>query len=593
MRFRKIRVGIIAQVAILFLLGVLVTGLLTYFTEQELSGERVKRQTEQFASQIADEVKRSVQEYPAWEWLLPYWYDHADELDIDYDEFFTSDSSTAAKARQLQERQPDFSQVYAERADVEALPEADQKLYAEIVYSWVTTRIDQIKQAYHIDFLFCVVTEEPYDSQFFLFSGADPDAVRGTEYLEVYPLGHVVSVNENQQKSMIGALENNSHLAEAGNYMDYYADFHEFDGHTVLLGMTYNLSGLRADMKAQSRVDTAVVILNQIGLSLICLTLLYVFVLYPLKEVLKNIRAYRDDKDGKEVVRNLARVHPPNEIGQLAEDMSDLAIEIDEHLARIETITAERERVGTELNMATQIQRAMLPGIFPPYPERKDFDIFASMDPAREVGGDFYDFFLIDDDHLCMVMADVSGKGVPAALFMMASKIVLASNAKMGKSPAQVLTDANTSICRNNPQDMFVTVWLGILELSTGKLTAASAGHEYPVLKQPDGRYEVFKDRHGLVLGAMPGMKYKEYELSLRPGAKLFLYTDGVPEASNAAQELFGMDRMLDALNGDAGASPTQTLKNVRKAVDDFVLEAEQFDDLTMLCMAYHGPETR
>ena len=593
MKVRNTRVGIIAQVAILFLLGVLVTGFLTYFTEQELSGDRVKRQTEQFASQIADEVKRSVQEYPAWEWLLPYWYDHADELDILYDEEFTPDSITAAKARQLQGRHPEFSQIYARRADVEALPEADQKLYAEIVYSWVTTRIDQIKQAYHIDYLFCVVTEEPYDRQFFLFSGADPGAVRGTEYEEVYPLGHVVTVTEKQQKAMIGALENNSHLAEAGNYMDYYADFHAFDGHSVLLGMTYNLSGLNADMKAQSRINTAVAILNQVGLSLICLTLLYVFVLYPLKEVLKNIRMYRDNKDGKEIVRNLAKVRPRNEIGQLSEDMSDLATEIDEHLTRIETITAERERVGAELNMATQIQKAMLPGTFPPYPDRTSFDIFASMDPAREVGGDFYDFFLIDDDHLCMVMADVSGKGIPAALFMMASKIVLANNAKMGKSPAQVLTDTNASICANNPQGMFVTVWLGILELSTGRLTAASAGHEYPVLKQPDGGFALLKDRHGLVLGAMSGMKYTEYELRLQPGAKLFLYTDGVPEASNEAQELFGAERMLTALNEAADAAPTEILKHVRKAVDAFVLEAEQFDDLTMLCMAYHGPETR
>ena len=211
------------------------------------------------------------------------------------------------------------------------------------------------------------------------------------------------------------------------------------------------------------------------------------------------------------------------------------------------------------------------------------------MDPAREVGGDFYDFFLVDDDHLCMVMADVSGKGVPAALFMMASRIILASNAKQGKSPAQILTDTNATICQNNREEMFVTVWLGILEISTGRLIAANAGHEYPVLMEPGGQFELIKDKHGFVIGGMDGVRYKEYELQLQPGSRLFLYTDGVPEATNAENELFGTDRMLAALNENNAAAAEEMLKNVRKAVDGFVKEAEQFDDLTMLGLEYIG----
>ena len=252
---------------------------------------------------------------------------------------------------------------------------------------------------------------------------------------------------------------------------------------------------------------------------------------------------------------------------------------------------AERERINNELTLATQIQADMLPNIFPAFPDRKDFSIYASMTPAKAVGGDFYDFFLIDDDHLCMVMADVSGKGVPAALFMMASKIILANNAMMGKSPAQVLADTNTSICSNNRQEMFVTVWLGILELSTGRLIAANAGHEYPALKKPDGRFALLKDKHGFVIGGMEGMKYKEYELMLEPNSKLFLYTDGIPEATDAQEELFGTERMLEALNTDPGAAPEQILQHVRAAVDSFVNDAEQFDDLTMLCLEYKGPD--
>ena len=250
---------------------------------------------------------------------------------------------------------------------------------------------------------------------------------------------------------------------------------------------------------------------------------------------------------------------------------------------------AERERISNELSLATRIQADMLPNIFPAFPERSDFDIYARMDPAKEVGGDFYDFFLIDEDHLCMVIADVSGKGVPVALFMMASKIILANNAMMGKSPAQILTDANASICSHNRQEMFVTVWLGILELSTGKLTAANAGHEYPAIKRPGGRFALLKDKHGFVIGGMDGVKYSEYELMIEPGAKLFLYTDGIPEATDAADAMFGTGQMLDALNKEPDAAPQQILDNIRDAVDRFVGEAEQFDDLTMLCIEYKG----
>ena len=249
----------------------------------------------------------------------------------------------------------------------------------------------------------------------------------------------------------------------------------------------------------------------------------------------------------------------------------------------------ESSRLETELTMASSIQADMLPNIYPAFPERPEFDIYASMDPAKEVGGDFYDFFLIDDDHLCLVMADVSGKGVPAALFMMASKIIIASHAKLGKSPAQILTDTNAAICANNREEMFVTVWLGVLELSTGKLTAANAGHEYPVLRHPDGKFELYKDKHGFVIGGMEGIRYKEYELQMEAGSKLFMYTDGVPEATNAKGELFGTDRMLEALNSDETASPESILKQVRASVDGFVKEAEQFDDLTMLCVEYRG----
>ena len=278
-----------------------------------------------------------------------------------------------------------------------------------------------------------------------------------------------------------------------------------------------------------------------------------------------------------------------DEIGDLAASIDRMEEDINSYVENIRKITAEKERISTELSLATRLQAAYIPHDFPPFPDRKEFDLYATMEPAREVGGDFYDFFLIDDDHLCLIMADVSGKGIPAALFMMVSKMILSSCAMLGKSAAEILTKTNEALCANNQEDMFVTVWLGILEISTGKLTAANAGHEYPALMQNGGSFGLYKDLHGFVVGGFEGMDYSEYELQLSPGDKLFLYTDGVPEASDAGRNMFGIDRMIKALNEDPQASPLKILTNVRGAVDIFVNGAEQFDDLTMLCFEYLG----
>ncbi len=282
-------------------------------------------------------------------------------------------------------------------------------------------------------------------------------------------------------------------------------------------------------------------------------------------------------------------IHNNDEIGILADSIDKMEEKIVKYVSDLTHITAERERINTELSLATRIQASMLPNIFPPFPNRKEFDIYASMTPAKEVGGDFYDFFFTDDDHLCMIIADVSGKGVPAALFMMASKIILANYAKMGKTPAEILTTANAAICAGNHEDMFVTVWLGILEISTGRLTAANAGHEYPAIKKAGGNFELFKDKHGFVIGGMAGLKYKEYTIDMKPGSKLFLYTDGVPEATDSENQLFGNERMIAALNEKSDGTPQKILETVRSSVDAFVKDAEQFDDLTMLCLEYKG----
>ena len=281
----------------------------------------------------------------------------------------------------------------------------------------------------------------------------------------------------------------------------------------------------------------------------------------------------------------LSTVNTGDEIEQLAKSVYQMELDINSYIENLTVVTAEKERIGAELDVAKNIQASMLPCIFPAFPEREEFDIYATMTPAKEVGGDFYDFFLVDDDHLAMVMADVSGKGVPAALFMVITKTLIKNSAQIGLSPKQVLEKVNNQLCENNDAEMFVTVWLGIFEISSGRLVAANAGHEYPVIKRAGGDFELLKDKHGFVLAGMEGSRYREYELTLAPGDMLFLYTDGVPEATNGQNELFGTDRMLETLNHRKSSTCDELLKHVHADINHFVGTAPQFDDITMLCL--------
>ena len=313
--------------------------------------------------------------------------------------------------------------------------------------------------------------------------------------------------------------------------------------------------------------------------------------LYLRRQFVRPIRKISDEatRFAKEntLTEPLGEISRYSEIASLANSIDTMEKDMVKYIDNLTAFTADKERIVTELNLARTIQLNSIPNTFPAFPERKDLDIYASMIPARQVGGDFYNFFLIDEDHLAVVIGDVSGKGIPAALFMMVTNILISDRAMMGGTPGEILTFVNQRICEHNRAEMFVTVWLGILELSTGKLTASNAGHEYPALMHAGGCFELLKDKHGFVVGGMDSVKYKDYEVQLQPGDKLFIYTDGVPEATDAEQQMFGTDRMIGALNADAGAAPEQILGNVQAAVDQFVRDAEQFDDLTMLCLEF------
>ena len=303
-------------------------------------------------------------------------------------------------------------------------------------------------------------------------------------------------------------------------------------------------------------------------------------VIIPIKKISEEAVRFANDRKTDKPLGSVSRFR---DLEGLARAVDSMEKDIVDYVDHLEHATAERERIKTELSLASGIQKDMLPSRWPAFPDRRDFDIYAVMDPAKEVGGDFYDFFLIDEDHLYMAMADVSGKGIPASLFMMSSMIILADHAVMGKSPGQILKAGNAAICKHNREMMFITAWVGILELSSGIMKCANAGHEYPVIKHGRGDFELLNDEHDICLGIMEGTEYGEYELKFEKDSVLFVYTDGLAEAMDPEGKMFGTERIVAALNEVKEAEPKELLNHMRSKVNDYVREAEQFDDLTML----------
>ena len=278
-----------------------------------------------------------------------------------------------------------------------------------------------------------------------------------------------------------------------------------------------------------------------------------------------------------------------DEIEVLAKAFSNLSEKTRDYIQQIMQISAEKEKIATELSIASQIQVDSLPNVFPAFPERDEFDIYASMTPAKAVGGDFYDMFFIDDNHLAIVIADVSDKGVPAALFMMISKTIIEVRAKRGGTPADILMDVNNHLSENNKAKMFVTVFMAIINTDDGSIITANAGHEYPVVRPAGGSFDFIRGKHGFVVGAVPNMPHTNTEFIAHPGDMFFVYTDGLLEANDANGEQFGEERILEALNSANTDNPEQLIKHVREKVNAFVGDAPQFDDLTMMALTYYG----
>ncbi len=464
----------------------------------------------------------------------------------------------------------------------------------DYIQTW--TNFDLLCNASRSTFIYVILPDRTdYGVITFLFSTINQESP-----YEVYDFGYVRQTTNDdyrekyrrlcEEGSRREVVVRNTGFIETGAHITAMVPLIDNDGETTAILCVQR----QMDSFNESRQGYVKTVAGAMILLIIVIIIGQIFYIY--RKLLMPIRTITDEAirfnhDHAQPQKTLSeKIKNRDEIGILALSIDQLENEIVSFIAEQNRITAEKERSRTELYMAKEIQRSQLPMVFPPYPDRKEFDIFASMDPAREVGGDFYDFFLIDEDHLALVIADVSGKGIPAALFMMVSKMLIKNRLMDGDSPGEALESVNDQLLSENSIDMFVTVWAAVLEISTGNGTACNAGHEHPAIKRAGKKYALTVYRHLPVVGAIENIHYRDHAFHLDPGDSLFVYTDGVAEAVDEENNLFGTDRMLEVLNRDTEEAPAAALKSVKSAIDSFAAGTEQFDDITMLCLRYNGP---
>ena len=306
----------------------------------------------------------------------------------------------------------------------------------------------------------------------------------------------------------------------------------------------------------------------------------------PIVSLERSVNAYVHGK----LELDASHYRKDDEIKGLAESFDEMTRRIAAYNEEVTRASAERERIGAEMDVARKMQTDSLPSVFPAFPERSDFDVFAGMIPAREIGGDFYDFFMVDDDHLALTVGDIAGKGIPVALFMVMVKTLIKNRVLQGLGPAEVMQSVSEQMLESDQADIFSTVWLAVIELSTGKGIAANAGHEHPVLRRAGGKFELQVYKHSPPLAAMEGVRFHDHGFQLEPGDTLFIYTDGLTDAVNAKNEIFGPGRIVDALNEEPEASPAMLIQMTKEAVVDYTGRDTQSDDMTMLVFKYFGP---
>lgn len=490
----------------------------------------------------------------------------------------------------------DLAYTASEMVDTEKIQQYVNTLKQDEEYDNQLDILRRIQSANSVD---CIYILEMRETETCTIMDTDPEM----EFGHVDPLVQPMS-QEDDSLVYISNTDSYGWLCSAMVWM------RDDSGHGyAVMCVDISMNDVMADRMDFLRVVLFAILLAMVAACVILVLLVNRFVVNPINQVARAALQYVSDcrtSEGRSASTGVRRIstgedgeehsaisklniRTGDEIQALSEAIKTMELEINEYIQDLTTVTAEKERIGAELNVATQIQADMLPRIFPAFPEREEFDVYATMNPAKEVGGDFYDFFLVDDDHLAVVIADVSGKGVPAALFMVIAKTLIKNHAQNQEAPGTVFTQTNEQLCEGNDAGLFVTGWMGVLEISTGKFVYVNAGHNPPLLKRAGGTFEWLKSRPGFVLAGMEGVRYRENTLQLEPGDRLYLYTDGVTEATNSHEELFGDERLQNALNEYMDLPVEQFLPKIKECIDAFVGDADQFDDITMLALDYQS----
>ena len=563
------------------------TQLIWYSVNRKYSEIETQQMQEQ-AKDVTDYVRSELMSYKSLPWLIDYWENDYADMDIPIGGI----NDEAWRKRHKTFIDIDVKSITVDEANAYSADE--QKELAETCYMRCASFFDRVKSELHLFGLNGSMYRQDRDEDvaFAFFLGVDD-----TSEDERYSLGsmwpyhaelHPVAAKIYRTGEDIVETERVTSTTDGKEYLLVYSPV-SVEG---TLRFVICASFLWSDVYSQITAGSSEIGLVNAFLLFIefifLLMVLYLIVIRPVMKLQRVVRSYTGDKDSSAITSKLLPIEKTSdEIGFLAADVHAMIDEIDRHIDEVRLATAEKERVAAELSMAAKIQADSLPGTFPAFPERTEFDLYASMIPAKEVGGDLYDFFFIDSDHLALVIADVSGKGMPAALFMMEAKTMIKDKAKTDKSPAQILTEVNDGLMENNKEQLFITTWLMIIELSSGIALEANAGHCKPVLCHEGGQYELVRNKHSTALALMEGIKITEFKWELKRGDRIFVYTDGVTEAVNDRQELFGTERLLEALNEVRGVSQKEALLHVKESVDAFVSDEPQFDDMTVLGFTY------
>lgn len=542
------------------------------------------------ASDLATSSMVIMRRYQSITSLVEYWYDNRNEMNLIYDSDMLN--QTEARFRQIHPELITLNDVTDE--DFGRMSSDEQQMFAELCYGRLCETFEGLKRSFSPWFLFSFYIVD--DKIYYLATGIKGNEKRLSQGGDVYELGEVT----NYAPGIWPGLDEmrNGEYREEGYYVDF--DFStssamatkkvcDIGDNIVVVGVTESFEYLLMEGLLPA---VSMIIVNSIILLAVWLWVMNIIktkIVNPISREEHAILGYMKDKDSARTVSELALIRPGNELETLSDSFSSMVQELDRYVEDIQKITAEKERISAELDLARQIQANMLPQVFPPYPDRTEFELSASMQPAKEVGGDFYDFFFTDDDHIMLVIGDVAGKGIPAALFMASAKNAIKNIAKFGGRPAEILGRANDALCEGNEDSMFVTVWIAEIDLKSGHVISCNAGHEYPLIRRAGALYEENLEKHDFALGVMEDKSFKEKEWDLKPGDSVFVYSDGVPEAQNINDEFFGIDRALQVLNEDPDGSADEIVNKVKTSVTEFEAGRDKFDDTTMLCFKYLG----